>query len=258
MAENWFTIAAQIVNFLILLGLLKHFLYGPIVNVMEQRQERISSRMDEANRQIQRAEEEEQKYRAQRRELEKKREALLDQAQKEAEQRRQELLQEIREEVHQAEQSWHRAIERDREMFLRDLREKVARETLLVSRQILDDLADAELEHMIIETFIDRLEEVEAERWDDLISAARAEDDGLVVQTTFDIPSDLQSKLSNAIREHVGEGISISYRETDELLGGIQIRSSGLKVAWSIDDYLEGVHERIEEMIDEEVDASDG
>lgn len=258
MGETWFTVAAQIVNFLLLVWLLKYFLYGPIINMMEERQERIERREQEAEQQRERAEQEEDKYRAQLQQLQNQREQLIEDAEQKAEERRQELLEEVREEVDEAEQRWHRAIQRDREMFLRDLRQKVADETLSVTRQVLDDLADAELERMIIRSFIDRLDEVEDDQWDEMIAGARSEEDGLVVQTTFDIPAELQKDLSATIREHAGEGISISYRRAEELIGGIQIRSSGLKIAWSIDDYLESVRDSLERMIDEEVGAGAG
>ena len=76
MLINWFTVAAQIVNFLILAALLKRFLYGPIVSAMAAREERIASEMAVAAQKRQEAEQEEaamsqkmQEIQAQRREM---------------------------------------------------------------------------------------------------------------------------------------------------------------------------------------------
>ena len=49
MQIDWFTVVAQIVNFLTLVGLLKKFLYGPIIRAMDDRERRIASRLEEAN-----------------------------------------------------------------------------------------------------------------------------------------------------------------------------------------------------------------
>ena len=49
MQIDWFTVVAQIVNFLILVWLLKKFLYGPIIRAMDDRERRIASRLEEAN-----------------------------------------------------------------------------------------------------------------------------------------------------------------------------------------------------------------
>ena len=45
---DWFVFAAQIVNFFILVALLKFFLYDRIVKAMDARQARIASRLDAA------------------------------------------------------------------------------------------------------------------------------------------------------------------------------------------------------------------
>jgi F-type H+-transporting ATPase subunit b len=43
MLIDWFTVAAQIVNFLILVWLLKHFLYKPILDAIDAREKRIAA-----------------------------------------------------------------------------------------------------------------------------------------------------------------------------------------------------------------------
>ena len=42
MLIDWFTVGAQIVNFLILVWLLKRYLYKPILSTIEEREKRIS------------------------------------------------------------------------------------------------------------------------------------------------------------------------------------------------------------------------
>ena len=48
MLIDWFTVCAQIVNFLVLVALLKHFLYGPILRAMDAREQTIAGRLAEA------------------------------------------------------------------------------------------------------------------------------------------------------------------------------------------------------------------
>ena len=42
MLIDWFTVGAQVLNFLILVWLLKHFLYKPILNAIDAREKRIA------------------------------------------------------------------------------------------------------------------------------------------------------------------------------------------------------------------------
>ena len=50
MLIDWFTVSFQVINFLILIALLKRFLYGPIIRAMEERESTIAARLFEAER----------------------------------------------------------------------------------------------------------------------------------------------------------------------------------------------------------------
>ena len=49
MLIDWFTVFAQIINFLILIFLLKRFLYGPITRAMEERKKKIATAIEQAD-----------------------------------------------------------------------------------------------------------------------------------------------------------------------------------------------------------------
>ena len=48
MLIDWFTVIAQIVNFLILMGLLKYFLYDRVIAIMDERQRKIDERLTDS------------------------------------------------------------------------------------------------------------------------------------------------------------------------------------------------------------------
>ena len=45
---DWFTVIAQVINFFILVWLLKHFLYKPIINAIDAREKRIADELANA------------------------------------------------------------------------------------------------------------------------------------------------------------------------------------------------------------------
>ena len=63
MLINWFTVIAQIVNFLILVVLLKYLLYNRIVRAMDERESKIQSRLKEAEEKEEAAEREAESFR---------------------------------------------------------------------------------------------------------------------------------------------------------------------------------------------------
>ena len=48
MAIDWVTVSAQIVNFLLLVWLLKRFLYQPVLSAMDRREQDIAERLGAA------------------------------------------------------------------------------------------------------------------------------------------------------------------------------------------------------------------
>ena len=99
MSVNWFTVAAQVVNFLILVWLLHRFLYGPIVAAMDRREQRIAERLQDAQRKSDAAAAEADAYRRQREELNAERDRLLAEARLEAETLRSTLIEAARAEM---------------------------------------------------------------------------------------------------------------------------------------------------------------
>jgi vacuolar-type H+-ATPase subunit H len=98
MKIDWFTFAAQIVNFLVLVALLRWLLYDPIVRAMKKREEKIAGRLEEADRKREEAEEKVQEYEEKSRQLDQKRDELLKEARHEAHEEQQRLLKEAKQE----------------------------------------------------------------------------------------------------------------------------------------------------------------
>ncbi len=92
MLIDWFTVAAQALNFLILAWLLKRFLYQPILQAIDAREKRIALALADADRKMAEAEQERDAFQIKNEEFARQRDALLIQAVKEAKAERQRLL----------------------------------------------------------------------------------------------------------------------------------------------------------------------
>jgi len=93
MLIDWFTVIAQIINFLILVFLLKHFLYGRIINAMDQREARITARLEEAEAQKKEAENEAAMFKLKNQNFNSEREEMFSNAKEESESFRKDLMQ---------------------------------------------------------------------------------------------------------------------------------------------------------------------
>ena len=96
MLIDWFTVSAQVVNFLILVWLLKHFLYRPILNAIDAREKRIATELADADAKKAEAIKERDEFQHKNEEFDRQRAALLSQATDEAKVERQRLFDEAR------------------------------------------------------------------------------------------------------------------------------------------------------------------
>lgn len=253
MQIDWFTFGAQIVNFLILIGLLKRFLYGPILEAMDAREERISSRLEEARAKREDAEAERKKYQSLQEDLEEARQKELAEAEHEAEERRQELIREAREEVEHLEREWREALERERESFLRELSERAVAETIAVARRALRDLANADLEGQAVDVFLKRLRTLDEEQRDALAEALRASDGRAVVHSAFELTEAHQAQVRQRLDTEIGAVSDVSFGSDAEVGFGVELRIGEQKVAWSLDSYLDDLKARVHERLEAEL-----
>lgn len=250
--DQWFTFVAQIVNFLILIVLMKKFLYGPIIKAMDDREARIAERTKQADAAIERAEREERTHRELTDELRKAREAMLHEAAEEAEQQRRKLMEQARAEVDAAEKSWRGALGREKAAFLRQLRELVGRETVEIARKTLRELADSELEERVVRRFIERMDGIEDDQWAQLARYGADSEQGIAIYSAFALPAELRDELVRLVHEKAGTDAHVSFDRDETLLTGIELRSPGLKIAWSMDDHIDALQQSLAEIVEQE------
>jgi F-type H+-transporting ATPase subunit b len=249
MLIDWFTVAAQVINFLILVALLKHFLYGRIINAMDQREARITSRLEDAQNKKSEAEDEAAAYNRKSQEFDLQREEMISQAKEEAENFRKDLVLKAREEIDGMQARWHETIQKRKIAFLKELGERTTKEVFAVTRQALRDLADKDLEQQIVDVFIRRIKELD-ERERLLISKSIESSGKVLVTSAFQIQEEAQEKIFRAIKEHINGGGHVDYEVSPDVISGIELRTVGHKIAWSLDNYLASLETNVLEAMD--------
>src|ERR1700688_2249451 len=96
MLIDWFTVGAQVLNFVILVWLMKRFLYKPIIHAIDAREERIATELADGAAKKAEAQKERDEFQHKNEEFDQQRAALLSQAADEAKTERQRLLDEAR------------------------------------------------------------------------------------------------------------------------------------------------------------------
>jgi F-type H+-transporting ATPase subunit b len=247
-----FTVAAQIINFLILMLLLRRFLYQPILRAMTERQAKIAAQVAEAEQHRLRAEEEAQTYRRQQRELADQREALLEAARRDADALQKDLFHKARAEAARA--AWFESLEAEKQKTVAELRQGVSRQIQTVSRKVIADLADADLEQRTARVLLRRLKTLSAEEREALVSAARGSQNAVIVRSAFDLSAAMQAEVIEAL-DQLGVQSAIHFETHPSLILGIEIIFQTYKLAWTLDAYLGTFEQRLFEQLRSDTEA---
>jgi len=242
---DWFTVAAQVLNFVVLVALLKHFLYGRIIHAMDAREEKVASRLEEAEEQKRQAAQEAESFREKRRELEDKKEDMLDRAKKDAEAQRKEMVGKYRDEVADLRDKWQADLEREQESFFREVREQTLSHVFRISRKAVENLADADLEKQVVPRFLENLQDLKEEDLQGLRTSARESEDGLKVLTRFEMSTGDRKRVTQALHEHLDRELEISYGTSGDVVLGVALVASGHRVAWDLSDYLDELEDSL-------------
>jgi F-type H+-transporting ATPase subunit b len=254
---DWFTIVAQIINFLILLWLLKRFLYKPIMNAMNEREKKITHRLTEAEQAQHEAKQQVEEYHHRTAELVSQRENLLQEARNEADVLRKDLLHQARQEANEAQERWYRSIKQQKEAFLRDIYQRASTQTYEIARKALTDLANKDLETHVVENFLLRIQNLESEERLSLESSLAKSDGRITVRSAFEIPTDLRKQIINQIETLASNGCEVNFESLPEVVCGIELKLAGKKVSWSLASYLEALQEDLSEALQTRVQELD-
>jgi F-type H+-transporting ATPase subunit b len=251
MLIDWFTVGAQVVNFLILVWLLKRFLYQPILNAIDAREERIAAELADADAKKAEAQEERDGFRRKNEEFDRRRAALLSEATDEAKAERRRLLDEAREAADALRAKQQETLKRDAQSLRQALTRRTRREVFAIARKALTDLATTSLEERLGEVFTRRLREMDGGAKEGLAEALKTASEPALVRSAFDLPAEQRAKIQNALNETFSAAIQLRFETAPDLIGGIELTTNGRKVAWSIADYLASLEKGVDELLGE-------
>jgi F-type H+-transporting ATPase subunit b len=257
MQIDWLTVGAQIVNFLVLVWLLKRFLYGPITRAMERREARIAEGLHEAERKRTEAEAEAQRYHDLQQELEDRRADLMTQAHADADAELQALQHAARDDVAARKAEWLKQLNAEHAEFLRELRERAVAQFYGLARRALADLADTELEDQIARVFIARLETLTPEAKRPLADAACKQGNAFIVRSGFELPAATKRRLTTAVHESVLDAATVTYEVSDHIACGLELRAGHQTLSWTLGSYLDTLEKQIVETVGRVAPASE-
>jgi F-type H+-transporting ATPase subunit b len=251
MLIDWFTVGAQAINFIILVWLLKRFLYKPILDAVDARENRVAAELADADAKRAEARKERDEFQHKNEEFDQQRAELLSKARDEAKAERQRLLGEARQAVDALSAKRQETLRSDARNLSEAISRRTRQEVFAIARKALTDLATTSLEERLAEVFTRRLREMDGKAKACLAEALKYASDPAVVRSAFDLPAEQRTAIQNALNESFSTSIRVRFETTPDVISGIELTANGQKVAWSIADYLSSLEKGVEELLKE-------
>lgn len=230
MTVDWLTLTAQLVNFALLLILLRIFLYRPILNVMAQREALTAAPLQEAQRLADEAAAEREALRQERAAFEHERAERREAAMREAEERRRQLLAAVEREAVELRSAAAEAVERDVRRITNELMARMSGLVVDEVRGTLASIAGAELDAPVWARFEERLRAMSNEQRSTLAAAAQGK---VRVVTPRPLDAATAETARAALRKLLGAERA-EFEVDRRLLLGVVVEAGGLRVDGSV------------------------
>ncbi len=249
MLIDWFTIIAQVINFIILLWLMKRFLYKPILHAIDEREKRIAAEIAAAEAKKIEAKKEHDEFQAKNEEFDEQRAALFSNAADEAQDERSRLLEEARKAAAELIAKRQEALRNEEQSLRQEITLRTEQEVFAIARKTLTDLGGMSLEERLGQVFTRRLREMDGRAKADLAGAFEKASGPALVRSAFALPEEQRTAIRRALNEIFSTQIQLRFETDPDLISGIELSTNGQKVAWSIADYLASMEKVVGELL---------
>ena len=252
MLIDWFTVGAQALNFIILVWLLKRFLYKPILNAVDAREKRIAAELADADEKKTEAQRERDEFQRKSKEFDQQRAALLTKATDEAKVERQRLLADARKAADALSAKRQEVLRSDAHNLNREIRRRTQQEVFAIARKALTDLAATSLEERMCEVFTRRLRTIDGKAKESLGEALKTASEPALLRSAFDLPAAQRAAIQKALNETFSADVHVRFETAPDLVSGVELSTNGLKIAWNIADYLSSLEKGVGELLKEQ------
>ncbi len=249
MLIDWFTVVAQTLNFLILVWLMKRFLYQPILRAIDAREKKIADELTDAATQKAEAKKQSEEFQHKNEEFDQQRATLLATATNEAKTERNRLLDEARTAADELAANRQKSLLNDAKNLNQAITRKAQDEVFAIARRTLTDLSGTRLEDRMIGVFTGRLRMLDDAAKSQLGDALKSTGEPALIRSAFILPDEPRATIQNTINETFSSNINLRFETAPDLIGGIEFTANGQRISWNIDDYLKSLETGVSELL---------
>ena len=221
MKFSWWTFALQVVNFLILVWLLRRFLFRPVSAIVARRKEEIGRTLADASAERQKAADLRAELETERAGIEAERQKAIEEQRERLGAERSKMLEETRSQAAEILNQARQRIEEERASAGEELFARTIQLAGVLAERLLRDLALPSIEKPFLARVVDYLDRLPEQERAGLVSQLGGND--LLVTTAHALGPDEESEWRIQLQKRITNGGTIKFRADPGLIAGAEI-----------------------------------
>lgn len=247
MHVDWWTLSLQVLNFLVLVWLLRRFLFQPVKDIIARRKELAAAASGKLEQARKEAEEEKGHYEQARRKIAEERRQLGAKMHDELAQERERTVKQAREEAEKIVQDAHGRIEEERSNAVESLRGEVADLAVDMAAHFLADASPQVYGKVLLDRIGQRLEQLSERERRQLKGDLAAEDTVMTVTTATPLEEDAQKEWTERVHELLSTSAPIEFKTNSDLIAGAVFELPHVVIEFDWADQLDAARDRMTE-----------
>jgi len=229
---SWWTFALQAVNFLILIWLLRRFLFKPVTAIVARRKEEIARGMTEVSAEKQKALDLQRDLQAQQAGIEVERQRAIEEQRAQLAGERKKLIEETRAEAEKIRRQAAAQLKEERATAAQELFSQTIELAVNLAERLLREMTFPSIEHAFMTRVLDYLDGLSATERAALVS--HLDQSPLVVTTAHPLDAGEESEWRQQLAKRIGAAAEIKFNTDPALIAGAEITlpSAILRFNW--------------------------
>ena len=239
MGFNPWTFVLEVINFLILVWILRRFLYRPVAAVIDERRQAIASSLNEATAQVARAEALERQYAERLSAWEQEKRLAREQWLADLNVEKARLMDAFRQGLEAERQQADVLAQRRLSARQSDLEQQSLELGARFAARLMERVAGPELEARLLDLFIDDLSQVPEERWQAVAAMRGDHGDRACLTSAFPLGERQRADLQQALSAQLGRPVVCDFTTQPGLIAGLRFELGPLLLNANVHDELE-------------------
>jgi len=240
---NWSTFVLEIINFLVLVWILKRFFYRPVLDVIARRRAEIEKTLADARALQTDAEALQTQYRQRLADWEQERQQAREQLASEIEAERAQRLATLQSQLEREREKGRVADARRQADAIHRVEETALLQAAGFASRLLGPLAGPDLEQRLLELVLQQLSRLPEERIAALRNSCKGAVETAVVTSAWPLSEQQRQQLRQALTATMGSSLPLRFQQDSELLAGVRITIGAWVLGANLEDELKSLAE---------------